>query len=63
MASSVGAAVRSGVHGWMECVRVAAGRRSDRERGWGLADYVVLIWHRSAGGGVSGLGMYARRGR
>ena len=26
-----------------------------------LADYVVLIWHRSAGG-VSGLGMYARRG-
>ena len=35
MASNVGAAVRSGVHGWMECVRVAAGRQSDRERGRG----------------------------
>ena len=35
MASSTGAAVRSGMHGWMECVRVAAGRQSDRERGRG----------------------------
>ena len=41
MASSVGAAVRSGLHGWVECVRVAAGRRSDRERGWGC---LRIMW-------------------